>query len=488
MKKILAALIVFIQFSIHLSAQIKMGNYNVGFKFYLENDFSRSFGNTNDSVFSPRPIQINVWYPATAKGIKMMKIADYCNLYPYQYNFSRKTKKEIENNISTWRGVFSSRGVTNPDSLLKQKTNAYSDAAFPKMKFPVVIYIPGAEGEAFENFVLCEYLASNGFVVVSCPSFGAYDDKTSVYPLGIEMQVADINFLYGYLSKLPFADKANVNLSGFSMGGFTTIIFNMRKLERFKSLVSIDGSIRTHYSKALRVPEFNPQMFRTPFFLFASNGDNWSDTLFINKLKFANTTLAKIDSFGHLDFTSYNYFGNGEMKRRLYENFCLLTKLFLENPDDNTISKFEKAGDKQIKLSFKPSVPIKLLSGNEFKKLIEEKGVDVAKQYYNEIRKVYPSLQPFDEYEFTVLAFNYFNERKKPDDAIGIMQLVTDAYPESYEAVGLLGRLYEKNKDKKNAALYFGKALDMAKKMEYKTPSVFEDIEYYVEKVKTNSQ
>ena len=487
MKKIFALACLLVQFHGHSSAQIVPGKYHVGFKYYLENDVTRSFGNINGSEFSPRPIQVNVWYPSGSRGTKPMLIADYCNLYPYQYNFTPKTKQEIQTNISTWKAVLSSRGVHNPDSLLKQKTNAYAGAAFPTEKFPVVIYIPGAEGEAFENFILCEYLASNGFVVVSCPSFGAYDDKISVSPLGIEVQVADINFLYGYLSKLPFADKTNVNLSGFSLGGLTTIIFNMRKLERFNSVISIDGSIRTHYNKALQVPGFSPQTFKTPFLLFSSNGDNWSDTLFFNQIKFANATIAKIDSLHHLDFTSYNYLGNSELKKKLYERFCLLMKTFLENPGNNAISQVEELTVNQIKISFKPSVPIQFLSGNELKRLIEDKGVNAASQYYREVRKVYSSLQPFDEYEFTVLAFNFFNEKNRPADAIAIMQLVTDAYPESYEAVGLLGRLHEKNNDKNNAALYFGKALQMAKTIEHKTPPILEDIDYYTEKVKANS-
>jgi len=38
-------------------------------------------------------------------------------------------------------------------------------------------------------------------------------------------------------------------------------------------------------------------------------------------------------------------------------------------------------------------------------------------------------------------------------------ELVVDAYPQSYKAIGYLGRLYEKNNDKENAKLFFGKAL-----------------------------
>jgi len=66
------------------------------------------------------------------------------------------------------------------------------------------------------------------------------------------------------------------NLVGFSMGGLTNIIFAMRKLEKFKSLISIDGSIRTYFEKAIKSPGINFQKFQTPLLLFASNGDDWS--------------------------------------------------------------------------------------------------------------------------------------------------------------------------------------------------------------------
>ena len=479
--------IIYFLSTFQIAAQLKMGGYNVGFTSALEKDYTRSFGNSDNGLFSARPIQINIWYPTAQKGIKRMSIGDYCNLYLYQYNFSKKQKKEIDNNISLWKETFKAKGINNTDSLLKLKTNALLDADFPQKRHPVVMYIPGAEGEGFENFLLCEYLASYGYVVVSCPSFGPYDDQTSVYPLGIETQVADINFLYGYLSKLSFADKTKVNLAGFSMGGLTTIVFAMQKQEEFISIISIDGSIRTHYEKAKNTPKFIPQQFHIPFLLFASNGENWSDTLFINRIKFANTYLAKVDSLSHLDFTSYNYFGNNEIKRKSYEAFCLLTKEFLEKTRNNDTSELKGISDKTINISYKAGEKIKPVSSSTLKKMIADKGIFESKQYYNQIMKIEPSLQLFDEWEFTVLAFKYFNVYKKPDDSIEIMKLVANAYPESYKAIGLLGRLYEKNNDKVNAFLYYTKALQRVQNIDVKSPPILEDIQYYTERVKANS-
>lgn len=479
-------LLVFI--SSNSKAQLPMGKYSVGFKYFFENDYTRSFGKSVNGEFHPRPMQINVWYPSSAISTKTMTLSDYSNLYPYQLNFSKKSKQEMDTNTSLWKDMFSGKGIKSTDSLLKSKTNALLNAIPAKSKHPVVIYIPGAGGEGFENFVLCEYLASNGFVVISFPSFGAFDSKISIYPIGIESQVADINFLYGYISKLNFADKTNVSLMGFSMGGLTTLIFSMRKLETFKSVICMDGSIRSWYNTAIHIPGFNSNKFKTPFLLFSSGGEDWTDTSFINSIRFADRYLVKIDSFNHLDFTSYNYFGNNPLKRKIYENSCLLIKDFLEQTTKNTVPVLGEFSENQMKLTSQYSEKIKPVSEIEFKEMIGTKGIEEAKKFYYTIKVIDSSVKLFDENEFIVLAFDYFNNKQKPVEAIEIMKLVVDAYPLSYVAVARLARIYEKNKDSKNAALFFNKALQMAEKIDNKTPDIIDDIEYYKERVKANGE
>ena len=47
---------------------------------------------------------------------------------------------------------------------------AIQDAAMQAGRFPVLIYVPSVNAPATENIELCEYLASQGFVVMASPS------------------------------------------------------------------------------------------------------------------------------------------------------------------------------------------------------------------------------------------------------------------------------------------------------------------------------
>src|SRR5580704_18304298 len=50
---------------------------------------------------------------------------------------------------------------------------AIRDAPMKAGHFPVVIYAPSLNAPATENIELCEYLASNGYIVMASPSMGA---------------------------------------------------------------------------------------------------------------------------------------------------------------------------------------------------------------------------------------------------------------------------------------------------------------------------
>jgi hypothetical protein len=70
------------------------------------------------------------------------------------------------------------------DTLRKEETyyQADADPALPMWAirdarpdnrvFPLVLYAPSNNAPAFENAGLCEYLASEGYVVIASPSIG----------------------------------------------------------------------------------------------------------------------------------------------------------------------------------------------------------------------------------------------------------------------------------------------------------------------------
>ena len=67
--------------------------------------------------------------------------------------------------------------------------------------------VPGGR-VLFENLDLCEYLASQGYVVLASRSLGPRSTLMTVDVEGVEAQAADIAFLANYARSLPQADMS----------------------------------------------------------------------------------------------------------------------------------------------------------------------------------------------------------------------------------------------------------------------------------------
>src|SRR5690606_16121557 len=145
------------------------GKYNVGFRHYTTADstrtYSRIFDYTNKKIV--RPIPVSIWYPSEQNVVNSepLRVLDYLEMLKEEEEWEHLPNEQILN----W--FYYSNTPANQKHLVEQ-TTAYTKAEFAKGKFPVIVYAPSYPASSIENFALCEYLASHGFVVVSGPSRG----------------------------------------------------------------------------------------------------------------------------------------------------------------------------------------------------------------------------------------------------------------------------------------------------------------------------
>jgi len=109
--------------------------------------------------------------------------------------------------------------------------------------FPVLIYAPSFNAPAHENSDMLEFLASNGYIVISSADVGAHDRRMTHDLDGVEAQRGDISFLIGYARTLPQADMSHIAVAGFSWGGISNF-FAAARDSRIGALISLDGSAR----------------------------------------------------------------------------------------------------------------------------------------------------------------------------------------------------------------------------------------------------
>ena len=293
--------------------ELMYGKFQVGFRSYKKDDNTRSYTRLYDwdNKVLARPIPISIWYPTEKILAKSkLKVKDYMTIL----------KQEEE-----WESLPNDRILswfyyTDNEKNRKQfeiETKAYLNAQPTKGKFPVVIYAPSYQASSVENFALCEFLASHGYIVLSCPSRGTenrfLDGGTT---RDIETQARDIEFLIAETSLLTNADSDKLAVIGFSFGGISNILAQMRN-ERIKALVCLDGSIKYQFDKLLSSSYANLLRVDVPFIFMSQkdiplsvmNEDKIDTTLnrrfdFYDSLKYSQAYYLKFNDLTHSYFSS----------------------------------------------------------------------------------------------------------------------------------------------------------------------------------------
>lgn len=236
----------------------KPGPYVVGLKVVNQYDRSRIFplqmeGGDKPAASGPRPLQTLVWYPASRKAGQVMTVGDYARLAQTEIRFDRPDEN------SKW----ASKLAGSEHAALW----AHRDAPLADGRFPLVVYAPGQSSVAWDNANLCEYLASQGYVVVASASLGKSTRDADDNLADIEAEAADISFLIGYAKTLPDVDIAKVAVAGWSWGGISNL-FAAAHDDRIKALIALDGSLRYYPGLIKKAGNIHPERMTIPLLFF----------------------------------------------------------------------------------------------------------------------------------------------------------------------------------------------------------------------------
>lgn len=244
--------------------QLKPGNYGCGFKSQWLLDYGRTY-QTNfadksldhyASGKSPRPILINLWYPTKSSvSQSAMPYRDYLRirtehgpLTRFSSDLAAYARKVILDEVFyKEEAKLTASEKSALQALMDTRTAAYRDAPAAPGRFPLVIYHAGYGSSFEDNSVLCEYLASQGYVVI-----GSAFQKLDGASLNIEGGVrtaGDIRFLLTFAHGLPFVDWSSVGMVGHSGGAQAAIIYQTEPGCAIDATVSLDTT-EDYYSLA----------------------------------------------------------------------------------------------------------------------------------------------------------------------------------------------------------------------------------------------
>ncbi|MHC4695990.1 MAG: hypothetical protein ACYTFA_04520 [Planctomycetota bacterium] len=289
-----------------LWGNLEQGPFGVGFRLLQEEDPSRSFQRR------ARPIRIYLWYPTGRAAGPAMSFRDYADLTALDFGTHQRIRVGSERIDPSLPIVtaFTEEGLAR---LMSKRLRAVRDAGPEDGRFPLIVFGQGVDFESpLTHVVMCEHLASHGYVVASNPLLGVHSRLSGVEVLDVEAQVRDMEFSMGRARKLPFVDGARTGLAGFDLGGISALLLQMRNPE-IKALVTMDCAVQfeSHLSVPHKSPDYNPDRLRVPWLHMTSAvyirpelPELETRSLFA-RARYSDSYLIWIEDVEHANFTSY---------------------------------------------------------------------------------------------------------------------------------------------------------------------------------------
>jgi len=296
--------------------KLEEDKYNVGFRYYKEYDTTRLYIYNQDTIF--RPMLINFWYPSKEESEKdKMNYKQYIDLISIREDFS-KTKDIIDSDSYNFLNAYAEYAKKtykiglniNTQQILESPVKASLNLPIEKGEFPLIIYAPSNSKSPLQNHIICEYLASHGFYVISVSSAGSNSIERKDLEKSILAQVEDMEFILDYLENSIKINYSNVGLLGFSTGGLATSIFQM-KHNNTKAIFSMDGSHEySLYLSLSKLKDYNIDKTEIPYFL-VGNHNSQSIYPYFNSIKSKNKFFFRMEYITHFGFVSFwTYFDN----------------------------------------------------------------------------------------------------------------------------------------------------------------------------------
>ncbi len=367
---LLSVLLIFSVINSKSIAQIEimqgfnLGKYKVGFKHEQVPDYSRAYGQ------GFRPVQMFIWYPSNEKSKTFLNYSDYYLLNIELVQNIELNKSNIEKlTDSLIRSELKNRKLsTDLNATLKRykslKTVAYKGTNIAQGNFPLIVFAPGGNTSGFINSVICEYLASHGFIVVSLPSLS--NNKGEGWPfnqIGLNLQIDDMSFAINYMIRtFKEINKEKTCLISWSVGGVSQAIYSLKN-QGIDMFISLDSGLGREYGvQMLRESVyFDYSKFNIPYLHFTGNQPEMYNVTrsseFVDSIPSSIKYSLVIEDFAHQHFASQiglvPAFVTEKKNKKLikaYKNMCYLSLLFIDAYLNNKSSS-KKKWEETIKIN-----------------------------------------------------------------------------------------------------------------------------------------
>jgi len=289
------------------------GPYAMGFRKIRVEDSSRvEIGGHAAS----RQVIVYLWYPAVNSEGQRLLLKEWAALaaedfYPL-HAVNSDTLLAPPHPLPLAKGLV-------PDSL-KNRINrhSHSQCDVPPVpgQWPLLILGQGLYYESpLSQLVLCEYLASHGFIVATCPLMGTHSLQVQLNVEDLETIICDLECAMQTARRVLSVDREKLGVIGYDMGGMAGVTLVMRN-PSVRAFMSMDaGIVYRHHSGLPAIhPDYNTEKLILPWLhltqsRFIEAAKRHGESSLMAQKALGDNYLAAVNTTNHGHFTSYALWG-----------------------------------------------------------------------------------------------------------------------------------------------------------------------------------
>ena len=286
-----------------LLAPLAPGNHAVGFSMAMEIDPARP-------ALAPasgmgRQLPITIWYPARASDRRAMRLRDY--VVAGAQSLVGIEPADPHAPLEAFAATALAHGTARADieRLLDSTGIAVRDATPAPGQFPLLLF---AHGSVETQSVMCEYLASYGYVVAAVRSRGAADPTYRLSRENLNAVVADHDLVAARMLRQPNVAPLPIGIIGMSNGSIVAMALQLRR--PVSAIVSLDGGIGEDAGGIYLRERSGGELgaLRTPVLHFYAPNNPHLNLEHLRSYRSAQRTLVFVRGMRHIDFLAYPTF------------------------------------------------------------------------------------------------------------------------------------------------------------------------------------
>jgi hypothetical protein len=286
-----------------LLAPLAPGEHPVGFSMIVETDAQRP-------ALAPasgmgRQLPIAIWYPARTTDRQPLRLRDYVVAGAQALVGIEPADPRAPLEAFAAEALAHGTARADIERLLDSAGIAVRDAPAAPGRFPLLLF---AHGSVETQSVMCEYLASYGYVVAAVRSRGATDPAYRLSRENLDAVVADHDLVAARMLRQPNVAPTPIGIIGMSNGSIVAMALQLRR--PVSAIVSLDGGIgenaggtylRERSGGDLRV-------LRAPVLHFYAPNNPHLNLEHLRSYGSAQRTLVFVRGMRHIDFLAYPSF------------------------------------------------------------------------------------------------------------------------------------------------------------------------------------